>query len=244
MKISGAGVLGGGEYEDVKISGSAKIEGSVRCRSFACHGATKGEGDLSCREEFRSSGSTHIVGAVRAGSVRASGALKCSALSAEGEVQLSGGSDVEGRLSGGSIHSSGALKVGGGIEAENFRSSGKLVCGGLLNAETVELFVGMETSSVAAIGGSTVRVKERLEGHIFPGAGFGGFGFPWGKSAKCSLTVTESIEADDIELSNTLCPLVSGRRVVVGPGCRIDLVRYSESIEVDPAAQVGRQEKI
>ena len=39
MKISGAGVLGGGEYDEVKISGSAKIEGGIRCRSFSCHGA-------------------------------------------------------------------------------------------------------------------------------------------------------------------------------------------------------------
>ena len=47
-----------------------------------------------------------------------------------------------------------------------------------------------------------------------------------------------------MELTNTVCPSVSGRKVKIGRGCRIDLVRYSESIEVDPDAQVGKQEKV
>ncbi len=256
MKISGAGVLGGGEYEDVKISGSAKIEGSIRCRSFTCSGAAKGEGDLICREEFRSSGSTHITGDIRAGSVRVNGALKCTSLSGDGEVRLSGGIAVKEKLTGGDIQASGGLKVGGDIEADAFRfacgirmgpigGGDRLECAGLLNAETAVITLGLEKHSVNAIGGGTVRVEERPEGAHFSGFGnFSFFGAPWGKSARGCLTVAESIEADQVELTNTVCPSVSGRRVVVGPGCRIDLVRYSESIEVDPAAQVGRQEKI
>ena len=109
MKISGAGVLSGGEYDDVKISGSAKIEGSIRCRSFSCAGAAKGQGDLRCLEDFRSSGSTHVTGEVSAQNAEVSGSLKCSSLAAEKEVKLFGGVNVEGKLSGGDVRASGGL---------------------------------------------------------------------------------------------------------------------------------------
>ena len=245
MKISGAGVLSGGEYEEVRISGSAKLEGSVRCRSFACSGAAKGEGDLSCLEEFRASGSARITGAVRAGSAQVSGSLHCGSLAAEREGRLSGSVSVDGKLSGGDLRASGSLKVGSGIEAEAFRSSGCLRCQGLLNAETIEIILGRERDTVTAIGGGSVLVSDRPENdpaHIF--GSFGAFDL-WGRrAAGGSLTVEESIEADDISLVNTICPLVSGRRVVIGPGCKVETVRYSESIEIDPDAQVGRQEQI
>ena len=251
MKIAGAGVLGGGEYDNVKISGSAKIEGSIRCLGFTCSGAVKGEGDVVCREDFRLSGSARVSGAVSAQNGEVSGSLKCASLAAEKELKLSGGVSVAGKLAGGDVRASGGLKVGADIEAETFRFSGgtrghvsmggKLECAGLLNAETVVITLGLEQHSVNAIGGGTVRVEERSEGASFGPFGF--FGAPWGKLPRGSLTVAESIEADEIELVNTLCPLVSGRTVTIGPGCRIDVVRYSESIEVDPEAQVGKQEK-
>ena len=254
MKISGAGVLSGGEYDDVKISGSAKIEGSVRCRSFSCAGAAKGEGDLRCLEDFRSSGSTHVTGEVSAQNAEVSGSLKCSSLAAEKEVKLFGGVNVEGKLSGGDVRASGGLKVGDGIEAESFRYSastagpistgGKLQCDGLLNAETVVIILGLEKHSITAIGGGSVKVEERPEGGMFGVFGKPGpFSFPWGKPSAGCLNVSESIEADQVEIVNTVCPAVSGRKVKIGRGCKIDLVRYSESIEVDPDAQVDRQEK-
>ena len=254
MKISGAGVLSGGEYDDVKISGSAKIEGSVRCRSFSCAGAAKGEGDLRCLEDFRSSGSTHVTGEVSAQNAEVSGSLKCASLAAEKEVKLFGGVNVEGKLSGGDVRVSGGLKVGD-IEAESFRFSasvagpigagGKLQCTGLLNAETVAITLGLEKHNVNAIGGGSVKVEERPEGGMFGIFGSPApFAFPWGKPPAGCLTVSESIEADQVDVVNTVCPMVSGRKVKIGRGCKIDLVRYSESIEVDSDAQVGKQEKV
>ena len=275
MKISGAGVLSGGEYEEVKISGSARIEGSVRCRSFGCSGATQVKGDLDCREGFHTSGSTHVEGSlscgaelhssgstrvgggIRAGSAHISGELKCVSLAAEKDVRISGGASVEGKLSGGDVGVTGHLKVGDGIEAEVFRLSGSgfgpvsvggcLECQGLLNAETVEITLGQGKQSVTAIGGGSVTVKGVPEQAPFGGfGGFPGFGprrFPWGEAPHGSLTVAESIEADRVTLEYTDCPLVTGRKVVIGKGCKIHAVRYSESIEIDPSAQVDSQEK-
>ena len=39
MKISGSSVMPGGEYGKVSISGSGKIQGSVKCDRLACSGS-------------------------------------------------------------------------------------------------------------------------------------------------------------------------------------------------------------
>jgi len=143
----------------------------------------------------------------------------------------------------------------GDIEAESFRFQasaagpisvgGKLQCTGLLNAETVVITLGLEKHSVNAIGGGSVKVEERPEGGMFGIFGSPGpFSFPWGKPPAGCLNVSESIEADQVDITNTVCPTVSSRKVKIGRGCKIDLVRYSESIEVDPDAQVDKQEKV
>ncbi len=255
MKISGAGVLSGGEYEEVRISGSAKIEGEVRCKSFSASGAVKGEGGLVCQDDFHTAGSAQFTGAVSAKTAEISGALKCASLTLEKEAKLYGGAEVEGKLSGGEFWVSGDLKTGNGIEAETFRFSGggagpmniggKLKCGGLLNAETVEITLGLQKHSVSAIGGGTVTVKEKAESGPFGSfPSFGAFPSPWGKPLQGSLNVTESIEADRVELENTVCPLVTGRTVKLGKGCKIGTVRYSESLDLDPKAEVEKQEKL
>ena len=124
-------------------------------------------------------------------------------------------------------------------------AGGKLQCTGLLNAETVAITLGLEKHNVNAIGGGSVKVEERPEGGMFGIFGSPApFAFPWGKPPTGCLTVSESIEADQVDVVNTVCPMVSGRKVKIGRGCKIDLVRYSESIEVDPDAQVGKQENV
>jgi len=255
MKISGAGVLSGGEYDEVRISGSAKLEGDVRCRSFSAAGSARGEGKLVCEEDFRVAGSAHFEGEISAKTAEVSGALKCAALNVEKETKLSGGVELTGGLCGGDVQVSGDLKTGEGIEAEAFRfcvSGGPalpgagLKCGGLLNAETVEIVLGLQKHSVGSIGGGTVTVKGRKEEGpfgAFPAFGMP-FALPWGKPPQGGLTVSDSIEADRVELEYTACPTVSGREVVIGKGCKIDLVRYSESIRVEDGAEVGSQEKI
>ena len=56
--------------------------------------------------------------------------------------------------------------------------------------------------------------------------------------------VKNSVEGDDIALEGVTVPRVSGRVVAIGEGCEIDLVQYSEQVEISPEAKVGRTEKI
>ena len=238
MRISGAGVVGAGEYDNISIAGSGVLQGSVRCGSFHCSGSANGEGELNCAGELRVSGAMRLNGRLTAGEAQVSGAFTCEELRAEGNVKLSGGVKVAGMLAGKDVRISGGLQAGGGIEAENFTLSGSMDCGGLLNAERVELRLARTGSTVQAIGGADVIVE--------PGESKTGFlgGLFRNAAKKCVLTVRESVEADDVLLQNTVCPLVTGSRVTIGKNCRIDLVRYSESLTVDPEAHVGGSEKI
>lgn len=242
IKISGSGVIGGGEYEEIKISGSARIEGGVRCESFACSGSVHGEGGLESAGDVRISGSAKVDGDLKGMDVHVSGSLKCRNLTGTDEVHVSGGAEINGDLKGGEIHLSGGLRVKGGIEAEDFRMSGSLDCPGLLNAEHVEISLYRTSGAIGAIGGSEVTVKK--------GQNMNGKGLLVGLLNRGAardagtLTVRESIEADDVDLVNTHCPLVTGAHVVIGRGCRIGTVRYRESLEIDPAAEVGSTEKV
>ena len=240
LKISGSGVIGGGTYEEVKISGSAKIEGSVKCESFAVSGAVHGEGQIEAEEDAKVSGSLKLDGGMKAKVVHVSGAVKCCDLEGSEEVHLSGGAEIGGRLSGGDVHVSGGLRVDEGIEAETFRLSGSMDCKGLINAENVEISLYRSYSTAQAIGGASVVVKvgARTSGSVLSAL------FNNRLASAGTLTVKETIEADDVALVNTRCPLVTGARVTIGKGCKIDKVCYSEALEVDPDAEVGETVKL
>ena len=239
MFFFGVGTLEAGDYDKVQIAGGGKLNGEIRCRSFHSAGATGGKGSLLCREEFNTSGSFALEGALSADQVKASGSFRCGGLKAK-TAELSGSARIDGGASCGEWNASGALKLAQGCEADCFRMKGGLDCAGLLNAETVEICFSPSSSRVQAIGGGSVLIEPMKDFDLVSL-----FSKLFGKTTRReSLTVAESIEADDVDLTNTVCPLVSGARVQIREGCRIDLVRYSESCEVSPEAEVGKLEKI
>ena len=110
---------------------------------------------------------------------------------------------------------------------------------GLLNAEKLEIILA-STSSVGSIGGSSISVYRPDMGRRSPrlpllsslGRGDG------------RLLVEDCIEGDTIAIENVTARRVSGRVVAVGEGCKIDLLQYSEQVELHPDAQVGRCEQV
>ena len=59
-----------------------------------------------------------------------------------------------------------------------------------------------------------------------------------------SVAVSSSIEGDEIAIECVECPRVTGRVVAIGKGCNIELVQYSETIEISDEAKVGMTEKV
>lgn len=243
MNISGNGTISAGEYNDrISVSGSGKLDGNIRCVGLHCSGSLHGSGYVHCSEDIHVSGSCHVQGAVQAKELKISGSFHVGEdLTVENDAKVSGSMTCGGSVSCGTLACSGGVSVRGGIEGEDVRVSGKLDCGGLLNAERIDLY---SYGHVGSIGGSEIRIhdeewRKKTKINRMPllsslvGAGHNGH-----------MTVDELIEGDVVALEYVTVPKVVGRVVAIGEGCEIDLVQYSEAIEIHPKAKVRKQEKV
>ena len=246
MNISGSGRIAAGEYnEKISVSGSGRLDGNIRCIALSCSGSIKGAGSVECAEDVKVSGSCHIEQCLVAENLSASGSLKVGGdINADREIKASGSIKVGGSIKCTTLNCSGGIDAGKEIEAEEIRISGGIQCAGLMNAEKIDIaFGGFGSSSrIGSIGGSEIKIHNEQKGGTklarmpllskLVGAGSG------------VLTVEELIEGDVVAVEYVKTPKVVGRVVAVGEGCEIDLVQYSEEIEVHPDAKVKTCEKI
>jgi cytoskeletal protein CcmA (bactofilin family) len=217
LRISGAGSAGGGVYHHVVISGAGKIRGDVEAELIKISGAGQVSGHVRANM-LEASGAFTLTGDLDTGLCTCSGAGKIGGNVKAGTMRISGAVHVGGNLKGGEVIVSGGCKLGGDVEAEHFRAGGGLEIGGLLSADTVEIALAGH-GRVREIGGERIIVlSARQQGDLR----------------------TESVEGDEVYLEQTQANAVRGRQVVIGPGCRIDQVAYSESLQIDPQAQVGQ----
>lgn len=232
MRVSGASSLTGGEFKSLRISGSARINGNVKCEDCHCSGSCRIDGDLEA-ESIHSSGSVKISGKLIAGDVQTSGSLHCQSGDLKGEFRSSGGTFFEADVNATRIHCSGALKCGGNLhceqistsgkcavdgnlEAETFKCTGSVEVPGLLNAETLYIYPS-NRSKVGTIGGCDIRilVKDNMSSSFFR------------RFTSESQIEVGTIEGDRVELEATKAEIVRGRDVIIGKGCTIDLVEYT-----------------
>ena len=235
MKISGAGAIGGGEYDKVAISGSAKAEGFIRCKELHCSGAFSGNAEIECENDIKISGAFKNSGAVRTKEFKTSGSAKTGAISAE-TIKVAGAFMVEGNLKTTELDVAGGLKVTGDLEAEKAEIKGGINCGGLINAEEIKIELSNTNKSFAqSIGGSKIVIENYREKGIIERI--------FGRKS-CDFVVSETIEGDEIIVEHTKAKTVTGKYVMIGEGCEIKLLQYSESAEISPKAKIGRCEKI
>jgi cytoskeletal protein CcmA (bactofilin family) len=207
---------------------------------------------VECTEDFHASGSGHIDGDLKANDIHCSGSLHIGG-SAEATTSLrSSGSGhiAKNCISHGALHASGSFSVGGEVEAEKVEFSGVVNCEGLVNAEEIRMNLGLRNPSrVGALGGSCIVVEYTRHG-IDEEGGFYLFGLRFGRVKSSAekkgtiLRVRESIEGDEITLEGVETPLVVGKNVRIGEGCRIGTVRYSGVLEVSENATVENKEFI
>ena len=212
----------------------------MRCTSFSTSGSSKGE-DIECTGNFRVSGSSHFSGNVEATQIKVSGSFHCDGdLTASESFSASGSAKCGKSIKCENLKVSGLLKVEEGIEAETVNVSGIVNCAGLLNAESIEIKFdrGM---NIGSIGGSKIVIVSEKSNNIFQRLPlFSSIA----KATTSGVNVNSAIEGDDVALEYVTCPRVTGRVVAIGQGCNIDLVQYSEEIEIAPDAKVGKVEKI
>ena len=240
MNISGSGQIAAGEYETIRISGSGQLSGLVRCNSLHVSGTANGC-ELACGNDVHVSGSSKFSGRVTTGSIAVSGSFSGDGdIVAKERVAASGSIRCGGMMKSKVISISGKGSIAGDVEAETVKVKGKLDCAGLLNAEEIEIEF-KEGMAIGSIGGSKIVISKRSEEKkrvrlpLFSSLATAADGI---------VRVKNSVEGDDIALEGVTVPRVSGRVVAIGEGCEIDLVQYSEQVEISPEAKVGRTEKI
>ncbi|MGY4706800.1 hypothetical protein ACVNPS_03465 [Candidatus Bipolaricaulota sp. J31] len=232
--IAGSGKVAGGEYHTVKISGSGKVEGDLVAEELRIAGVGKVEGATRARE-IVVAGTGKFEGPVEAETVQVAGACKVEAGLSAKEVKIAGVLKVEGNVKAHYFKASGGLKVEGDLEAEIVSLAGKVTVEGLLSADRLEMKLE-DSSFVREIGGEVIEIRRRQRGGLLEG-----LGIPFFRRSG-SLQAT-SIEGDEVYLEGTEAELVRGKRVTIGPGCRIGRVEYEESLEVHPDSQVGEEVK-
>ena len=255
MKISGSGKICSNICnEEIHISGSAVIEGDVRCTGMHISGSVKAKGKVESTGEIRVSGSGKIEGNAVCTELDVSGSVSAAEISAE-KIMISGSCRSEKDINANEIKISGGInaqdsvkcisaEISGNIccsslDAEIFKCSGSVEIKGLLNADKALIKLQRRSGkcAVGSIGGSEIRVERYDAGCISLLSAFrsGNYG---------KLYAAEYIEGDDIYLENTECPVVTGKNVVIGSGCRIGKVMYYDSCSIDEGSDVGEYRKI
>lgn len=233
IKIAGAGAMATGVYNDVTISGSGTLTGDIECVKLKVSGAANGQGSLKA-DRISVSGSFRYYGAVTAGETKVAGSADFNGSVTGKSFRISGGGTVDGDLSADEIDVQGGLTVGGDCEAERFTCVGAFTVGGLLNAGVVDLRLHGPCKA-REIGGEAVVAREG-------GTAFRRLVAMFAPSMEARLTV-DTIEGDDVRLERTTAKVVRGHSVVIGPGCDIGLVEYTESYSASREAKVRESRK-
>ena len=238
MNISGSGTVPAGEYENIKISGSGHMKGSVKCASLYVSGSADAE-SVVCAGEIRVSGACSFEGDVHSKTIHVSGACNFEGNATVAEsFHLSGGVNMDGNLKCGTLDVHGGLRADGDIEAETVSVRGNIFSEGLLNAEQIDI----NTKSGCALGSigcgklTATYTKRKWFANLI--------NVTYNGRQIRGVMVEQSIEGDEIDIKYVTCPRVSGRTVKIGEGCEIEVLQYSESCEIDPKAKVVKIEKI
>ncbi len=209
----------------ITICGSGDIHGPVwRCKSLKIFGSGDVNGPVTCEDDITVSGSGNLNGPVDCkGDVTISGSGDVSGTVACRTLVISGSANIEKSVEVHKLEMSGSGDIKGDASCEEALISGSSSISGLLNAESIVVELG--EVDIGEIGCTTLTVRDKnCRGN---------------KSLTCRV-----IEGDDINLIKTTAKTVRGRNVVVGDGCKIDTVEYSESLTVIDNAEVSKTVKL
>ncbi len=219
MKIAGSGSIGAGEYARVSCSGSARINGDIKCHSFSAAGSAKSLGSIRCEEACKVSGAFKAEGSVEVRELSCSGAAHICRNACAKEIRASG-----------------AFRVDGDCTAESAKIDGSIRVDGLFNVESAEIRLrgGNGESRISTLGGGSLKVERGTE--------MNGCLFFWRKAS--SVLKVDLIEVDSAYLENTEVKTLRVIDAVIKEGCKVDLLEYSGTVEIDPRAVIGKAVKL
>jgi len=229
-RVAGEGTISGGVYGSITINGAGTVTGDVQCRELKMNGACKCKGSVKA-DSIAVNGAGTFEGTVQAGEMQVNGSTDIHAGMGVGRLLVRGTCGLDGGLAAHEIDVRGALRVGGDLTAESFTGEGRFVVNGLLTADVIDVRLHGR-SSARALGGQRITLR-----------------VPEGFTSILSMfsdrrLIADSIEADDVYLIDTTAKVVRGARVTLGEGCEIELVEYTEKLELVAGAQLREQRKV
>jgi len=238
LKIIGDNNASGGKYNNAKIIGDSVINGNLECVNFKCVGDTKVQGNLKT-DHTRIVGSLSVAGAFESDDVRIAGNVEASGDIKSKNLILRGGMDVKGGVNSDDLRLTGYTTIRKNCEAETFISEGPLAISGLLSADYIDIRIHSRCK-VSEIGGERIQARR---GHYAKLGNLLKTFFIPADTFKGKL-VADSIEGDEIRLEDTKAKVVRGKDVVIGDGCEIDMLEYTEECRIDGRSSVKEKRKI
>jgi cytoskeletal protein CcmA (bactofilin family) len=265
VKVAGSGVIEGDiEAHKISTAGSCRVEGSVKAEEMKTAGSCKVKGDIEA-DELGTSGSCTVEGGVKADVFKSSGSQRIGGKLTAKYVKISGSCKVGGDVEADKFVSEGSFQIGSLLSADEV----DILLGGDSQVGEIEgerIEVRRKGSWMWDVDSTKLEEKlmqleskldklgERFGVHIDIDAAklakeiekfgqkikidIGGFSF--GASGALEAGI---IEGDEIYLEFTKADTVRGKKIVIGKGCEIETVEYSESLEVDESAVVKNRVK-
>ncbi|MBM7565250.1 hypothetical protein [Paenibacillus sacheonensis] len=219
LEIAGIGNAAGGEYYKVKMEGVCKIDGPIDCFEFEASGMTT-VGSLRAEQRLKVNGKLTSHGALQAGN-----------------AELEGQITVNGPLRADHMSMNGFVRVKGHCELKQSKARGALIVDGWLTGEQIEMKLegplqaeGIKAQRLVVQHSGKGNLRKLIES-LLP--------HNWQAQAQA-----RTIEADIVELEETVAQVVRGRTVIIGRGCDIDRVEYVSELIVHPQAQVRSRQQI
>ena len=215
--ITDTGSSAGGTFRNVKVIGEGVIHSDIESQYFKCTGTAAVNGHLRS-SQIKLTGTLNVRGDVYGDSIKTSGQMDVDGKLEVRQVKLNGDTVVNRSIQSEHFKATGSVRFHGDCSAEQLRVKGAIQTEGMLNAEHIDIgLYGL--CKVAEIGGHTIEIKRTLMSSLFS---------MFGPKRQRDL-IADTIEGDVLHLEHTEAKVVRGRKIYIGPGCRIGLVEYSES---------------
>jgi cytoskeletal protein CcmA (bactofilin family) len=239
LKINGSMTVSGGTFNQVSINGSGVINGDVQCTSFKINGSCEINGNLKAEtgeirgratikedlfiHEFNVNGRSDLHGGLYASSFKVKGA-----------------SFVEKDINTESTKIYGKLNIEGNCNTDYFYSDGVVFLKGFLQAKEVEMFLGNSNSKVRKMVTEKLVVRKDNTNSGFRGLLKALFSMA-GESGKLHV---QEITGKSVNVEATIAEKISGAHVVIGSGSKVELIEYTDTLEVSKDAKVGKRVKV
>ncbi|MCC0685216.1 polymer-forming cytoskeletal protein [Clostridioides sp. ZZV14-6345] len=249
IKILGEGFVSSGEYESIKIVGSAKSKGNIKSDEVKVLGDAKFEGDINIKN-FVVNGKAVIRGNLKAERVRVNGQLNIDGDAEIDDLVITAQQKVDGKLKCNNVTIRGQLSVNenmyaqnikiygemrnkSNIECEDIKVYGVIECDGLLNGENIYVYSG-GGSYCKEIGATNIKIGRSKDVfslvkiiNIFSG------------KFKCDL-----IEGDTIELEDASIKDIRGKSVSLVDNCDVGNIEYSDNLSISDNSTVKNSIKV